>query len=280
VSAQPPTTNTGQDAYAELKNLRLVIRSKNADENNEEYLKDVWPTVLSTTNHEGAKKLWLTSVTTDPMVGTDSAQSNYERLVLEDMDDEESQVKRARGRLDRGSRLEPLWHTLKQTVSPARYVKVLREVTKGRRGEIVFVKLPVRSTTVAQMDVAVQGFDLEQQYYEDKRKKEVSQPAKPPGRVNIRQPSNFQSRPFQQGAPPSNFQSRPFQQGAPPSNFRNRPFQQKPPGPQGKPTNPPASSNQPGKGQFLTDEEYRKLSPEERTALRESRKAGAGGSPK
>ncbi|XP_043990584.1 uncharacterized protein LOC122841377 [Gambusia affinis] len=81
----------------------------------EGYLKDVWPTVVSATKYEGAKKLWITSVTTEPMTGSESAQNHYERLVLEDMDDEKSQIRRARGQLDKGSRLEPLWRTLKQT---------------------------------------------------------------------------------------------------------------------------------------------------------------------
>uniref|UniRef100_A0A3B5LE81 RNase H type-1 domain-containing protein n=1 Tax=Xiphophorus couchianus TaxID=32473 RepID=A0A3B5LE81_9TELE len=79
VSAQPPATTTGQDAYAELKNLRLVIRSKNADENNEEYLKDVWPTVLSTTNHEGAKK----KGTVESTKATNTRWGRWEDILLD-----------------------------------------------------------------------------------------------------------------------------------------------------------------------------------------------------
>ncbi|MEQ2226603.1 hypothetical protein ILYODFUR_029004 [Ilyodon furcidens] len=91
------------------------------------------------------------------------------------MDDEDSQIRRGRLRMDGGQRLAPVWHMVKQTISPARYVKALREVTKGRRGEIAFAKMPMQGTTVPQMDQAVISYDLEQQFYEERERKRQDQ---------------------------------------------------------------------------------------------------------
>ncbi|MEQ2316970.1 hypothetical protein AMECASPLE_037959 [Ameca splendens] len=88
------------------------------------------------------------------------------------MDDEDSKIRRARLRMDGGQCLAPVWHVLKQTISPARYVKALREVTKGRRGEIAFAKMLMQGTTGPQMDQAVISYDLEQQFYEERRRQD------------------------------------------------------------------------------------------------------------
>ncbi|MEQ2242486.1 hypothetical protein ILYODFUR_036312 [Ilyodon furcidens] len=111
------------------------------------------------------------------------------------MDDEDSQIRRARLRMDGGQRLAPVWHVLKQTISPARYVKALREVTKGRRGDIAFAKMPMQGTTVPQMAQAVISYDLEQQFYEEKRKKETGQGAKPSTKASVKAPANPPTRP-------------------------------------------------------------------------------------
>lgn len=247
-----PSLQNTTPASMPFVSLKTLVRDKGTDESNEEYLKDVWPMVTASTDHDGARKLWLTYVTADPVGRPESAQNHYERLVLEDMNDEDSQVKRAKGRLDRRNRLMPVWHVLMQNVPPSRYVKVLREVTKGRRGEMTFMKMPIRTTTVAQIDQAVQSYDLEQHYYEEKRKKEVSQPMKTPNKANMRPSSNIQSRPPQQKAP----------------------------GPQEKFPSQTAAANPQKKTTYLSREEYNKLTPEQKKALYESRGSGTGRPPK
>ncbi|MEQ2196053.1 hypothetical protein XENOCAPTIV_023083, partial [Xenoophorus captivus] len=163
---------------------------KRSEESSEDYIKDVWPMITNATESDEAKKLWLSHVTAHPLDKQGTAQSHYERLVLEDMDDEDSQIRRARLRMDGGQRLALVWHVLKQTISPARYVKALREVSKRRRGEIAFAEIPMQCTTVPQMDQAVISYDLEQQFYEEKRKKETGQGAKPPSKASVKAPAN------------------------------------------------------------------------------------------
>ncbi|MED6240871.1 hypothetical protein ATANTOWER_029932 [Ataeniobius toweri] len=127
--------------------------------------------ITKATESDEAKKLWLSHVTAHPLDKQGTAQSHHERLVLEDMDDEDSQIRRTRLRMDGGQHLAPMWHVLKQTISPVQYVKALREVTKGRRGEIALAKMPMQGTTVPQMDQAV-IYDLEQQFYEERKRQD------------------------------------------------------------------------------------------------------------
>ncbi|MEQ2198669.1 hypothetical protein XENOCAPTIV_016314 [Xenoophorus captivus] len=184
MSEQPPEA----DVFREYK--KTLVREERSEESSEDYIKDVWPMITNATESDEAKKLLLSHVTAHPLDKQGTAQSHYDRLVLEDMDDEDSQIRRARLRMDGGQRLAPGWHVLKQTISPVRFVKALREVTKGRRGEIAFAKMPMQGTTVPQMDQAVISYDLEQQFYEERRKKETGQGAKPPTKANVKAPAN------------------------------------------------------------------------------------------
>ncbi|MEQ2211824.1 hypothetical protein XENOCAPTIV_017376 [Xenoophorus captivus] len=156
LTASSPET----DVFREYKKIKTLVREKRPEEDSEVYIKDVWPMITNATKSDEAKKLWLSHMTAHPLDKHGTAQSHYERLVLEDMDDEDSQIRRARLRMDGGQRLAPVWHVLKQTNSPARYVKALREVTNGRRAEIAFSKMPMQGTTVPQMDQAVIAYDL------------------------------------------------------------------------------------------------------------------------
>ncbi|MEQ2309209.1 hypothetical protein AMECASPLE_036147 [Ameca splendens] len=133
MSKQPTASSPEADVFREYKKIKTLVREKRSEESSEEYIKDVWPIITNATESDEAKKLWLSHVTAHPLDKQGTAQSHYERLVLEDIDDEDSQFRRARLRMDGGQRLAPVWHVLKQTISPARYVKALREVTKGRR---------------------------------------------------------------------------------------------------------------------------------------------------
>ncbi|MEQ2199128.1 hypothetical protein XENOCAPTIV_025414 [Xenoophorus captivus] len=252
MSEQPTASSPEADVFREYKKIKTLVREKRSEESSEDYIKDVWPLITNATENDEAKKLWLSHVTAHPLDKQGTAQSHYRRLVLEDMDDEDSQIRRARLRMDGGQHLAPVWHVLKQTISPARYVKVLREVTKGRRGEIAFAKMPMQGTTVPQMDQAVISYDLKQQFYEERRKKETRQGAKPPTKASVKAPAN----------PP------------------NRPPLQRREEPQRRFYGPPASQGPQKKNTFLPREEFNKLSSEEKKALFESRRSGTGGADK
>ncbi|MEQ2202086.1 hypothetical protein XENOCAPTIV_023763 [Xenoophorus captivus] len=249
MSEQHTASSPEADVFCEYKKIKTLVREKRSEESSEDYIKDVWPMITNATESDEAKEFWLSHVTTYPLDKQGTAQSHYERLVLEDMDDEDSQIRRARLRMDGGQCLAPVWHVLKQTISPARYVKALREVTKGRRGEISFAKMPMQGTTVPQMDQAVISYDLEQQFYEERRKKETGQGAKPPTKASVKAPAN----------PP------------------DRPPLQRREEPQRRFYGPPASQGPQKKSTFLPREEYDKLSSEEKKALFESRRSGTGG---
>ncbi|MEQ2192872.1 hypothetical protein XENOCAPTIV_018853, partial [Xenoophorus captivus] len=249
MSEQPTASSPEADVFREYKKIKTLVKEKRSEESSEDYIKDVWPMITNATESDEAKKLWLCHVTAHPLDKQGRAQSHYERLVLEDMDDEDSQIRRARLHMDGGQRLAPVWHVLKQTIPPARYVKALREVTKGRRGEIAFAKMPMQGTTVPQMDQAVISYDLEQQFYEERRKKETGQGAKPPTKASVKAPAN----------PP------------------NRPPLQRREEPQRRFYGPTASQGPQKKSTFLPTEEYDKLSSEEKKSLFESRRSGTGG---
>ncbi|MEQ2210004.1 hypothetical protein XENOCAPTIV_007167 [Xenoophorus captivus] len=246
MSEQPTASSPEADVFREYKKIKTLVREKRSEESSEDYIKDVWPMITNATESDEAKKLWLSHVTAHPLDKQGTAQSHYERLVL---DDEDSQIRRARLRMDGGQRLAPVWHVLKQTISPARYVKGFREVTKGRRGEIAFAKMPMQGTTVPQMDQAVISYDLEQQFYEERRKKETGQGAKPPTKASVKTPANPPKRPLPQGVEE----------------------------PQRRFYGPPASQGPQKESTFLPREEYDKLSSEEKKALFESCRSGTRG---
>ncbi|MEQ2316331.1 hypothetical protein AMECASPLE_031522 [Ameca splendens] len=99
------------------------------------------------------------------------------------------------------------------------------------------------------MDQAVISYDLEQQFYEERRNKETGQGAKPPTKASVKAPAN----------PP------------------NRPLLQRREEPQRRFYGPSASQGPQKKSTFLPREEYDKLSSEEKKALFESCRSGAGG---
>ncbi|MEQ2202906.1 hypothetical protein XENOCAPTIV_019730 [Xenoophorus captivus] len=246
---QPTPSSPEADVFCEYKKIKTLVREKRSEESSEDYIKDVLPMITNATESDEANKLWLSPVTAHPLDKQGTAQSYYERLLLEDLDDEDSQIRRARLCMDGGQRLAPMWHVLKQTILPARYVTALREVTKGRRGEIAFAKMPMQGTTVPQMDQAVISYDLELQFYEERRNKDTVQGAKPPTKASVKAPANPPNRlPLQRREEPQR-------------RFYGLPAPQ---GPQKKST-------------FHPREEYDKLSSEKKKALFESRKSGTGG---
>lgn len=137
------------------------MRENRPEESDEDYIKDVWPMVMTTAECDEARKLWLSHVSTNLVGKRESAQKHYERLVLEDMDNEDSQIQYAKLRMDQGQCLTSVWYQLKQVIPPARYVKALRVVTQGWRGEINLAKMPLYETTGPQIDLAVKSYDLE-----------------------------------------------------------------------------------------------------------------------
>lgn len=113
----------------------------------------------------------MSHITANPADKRVSAQSHYEQLVLEDMDNEDTQIQHATLHMDQGQRLTPVWYQHKQVIAPTKYVKTLRVVTQGQRGEINFAKMPLHDSTIQQIETAVKSYDLKQQYYENKIKK-------------------------------------------------------------------------------------------------------------
>ncbi|MEQ2213961.1 hypothetical protein XENOCAPTIV_024614 [Xenoophorus captivus] len=113
----------------------------------------------------------------------------------------------------------------------------------------VYKKIKTLDTTVPQMDQAVISYDLEQQFYEERRKKETGQGAKPPTKASVKAPAN----------PP------------------NRPPLQRREEPQRRFYGPPALQGPQKKSTFLPREEYNKLSSEEKKALYKFCRSGTGG---
>ncbi|KAM3583197.1 uncharacterized protein V6R79_015670 [Siganus canaliculatus] len=175
VPPAPAKVSTDGQEFTEFKKIKALVRPKGPNEEIKGYLKEVWCLVEGSTECESAKRLWLSHITSHPIDRKEDAKSHYARLVLEDEDDEEAHISRARAGLEQGQTLAQVWHGLKEVIVPKRYVKALRAVTKGHRGEVTFVKMPTSETTVAQMNAAVKSWDLEHQFYEEKRKKEAKQ---------------------------------------------------------------------------------------------------------
>lgn len=88
--------------------------------------------------------------------------------MLEVIDNEDTVIGGASGKLGEGQTLAQMWHELKE-VTPKSYVQALRMVTRGKKGEVTIVRLPAGETIVRQLDQAVRSCDLEQQFYEDKK---------------------------------------------------------------------------------------------------------------
>lgn len=55
--------STDADDFREYKKNKPLIRERRPDEEEESYIKDVWPLVISPTESEGVKKVWLTHST-------------------------------------------------------------------------------------------------------------------------------------------------------------------------------------------------------------------------
>lgn len=182
------------------------------------------------------------------MNAREPAVKHYQRLVLEDLDDEEFLIARGRAGLENGQTLSQVWHMLKGSIPPKRYVKTLRAITEGRRGEVTFVRMPADMTSTRELEVEVKKYDLEQNFYEGKRKRGAKQP------VKAEKPTPRPATPGPTRRPPKRSQVSPS----------------KPP--ESGPRVAPAK-----KGGYLPPEEYSKLTSEQRDALREAHWVTSGG---
>ncbi|KAE8299785.1 hypothetical protein D5F01_LYC02203 [Larimichthys crocea] len=124
------------------------------EENMREYLREVWRLKEGGTDNEDAKKLWLSHITSQPVDKSEPARQSYERLVLEDIDNEDAHI----AKQEQNQTLTQVWHSLKQVIAPTRYVRALRMVTAQKSGEMTFVTMPVGGNTVPQMDEVVTVF--------------------------------------------------------------------------------------------------------------------------
>lgn len=251
---QPRQSGSKASDYEEFKKLKDLVAPRETQESLVEYLKRVWELMESTTDNEEAKRLWFNHVTGHPYGKGTPVSEHYHRLVLEDITDEDAFLERCRTGLDQGRTLSQVWYDIKAKVSPNRFVKALRVVTRGRRNEVAFVKLPSTGSTLTQLERAVVSWDLENKFYEDKRRKE----ARPSPKAADRAVGN--------SAPTPSPAKRNEKQGA----DRNRAYNTTSPQQRQRRDDGPVK-----RSNYLPPEEYKKLTPEERDALRAARQTAA-----
>lgn len=87
--------------FQDFKSLKALVRVQQAVEELSTCLLEVWP--LITTANEGARKLWLTHVISDPFGPEGTAQEHCKCLIL--AEDEETHIARACAVLDQGQTL-------------------------------------------------------------------------------------------------------------------------------------------------------------------------------
>lgn len=92
------------------------MRDKRPEEGIKEYIKDVWNLVEINTENEDAQRLWLTHITSHPVVTKEPPQSHYEWSVLKDINDEDAYLAKAQAGIDQSKTLSQIWHKMKQVV--------------------------------------------------------------------------------------------------------------------------------------------------------------------
>lgn len=75
------------DEFCEYKKIKYIVRPKKKQESKEDYLRDVCPMIVSSTECEGAKRLWLSHITGQLVEKQGLAQECYEKFVPEDDND-------------------------------------------------------------------------------------------------------------------------------------------------------------------------------------------------
>ncbi|XP_031695030.1 uncharacterized protein LOC116377522 [Anarrhichthys ocellatus] len=250
-------------SFNEFKKIKAMVANKDPKESVQEYLTQKWLMVKSSSTNDEAKRLWLAHVTDQPMGPEETAEQHYRRLVLEDCEDEESQIEKARKSLDKGQTLTQAWYALRQTILPERSVQALRKLTKGLMNNIDFVTLNIKKSTTEQIQETVRKWDLKKKHFDEKREKRSQpKPAAPrPSYDNARPPEGpgpSQTPRRQQGGfqrAPQGFQRQEGFQGQ--GGFPKAQPQQQRPGPR------PPPANKGGAG-FLSSEDYNKLTIEPR----------------
>lgn len=137
------------------------MRDKRPEEGIKEYIKDVWNLVESNTENEDAQRLWLTHITSHPVVRKEPPQSHYEWSVLKDINDEDAYLAKAQAGIDQSKTLSQIWHKMKQVVVLPRLWG--SKGCDGREEGVNFITMPAE-TTVPQIDHAVKSGDLEHQH--------------------------------------------------------------------------------------------------------------------
>ncbi|MEQ2207724.1 hypothetical protein XENOCAPTIV_017567 [Xenoophorus captivus] len=161
MSEQHTASSPEADVFREYKKIKTLVRERRSVESNEDYIKDVWPMINNATESDEAKKLWLSHVTAHPLDKQGTAESHYRRLVLEDMDDEDSLIKRAKVRMDSEVGKEPYLEDTGAEVSMTRrglkttgYLTVqfakgtAEEMPYGTWQGIIWVKGPYNLITI------------------------------------------------------------------------------------------------------------------------------------
>ncbi|KAK9517560.1 hypothetical protein VZT92_022920 [Zoarces viviparus] len=262
-------------SFNEFKKIKAMVANRDPKESVQEYLTRKWLMVKASSTNDEAKRLWLAHVTDQPMGPEETAEEHYRRLVLEDCEDEESQIEKARKSLEKGQTLTQAWYALRQAIPPDRSVQALRKLTKGLMNDIDFVTLNINKSTTEQIQETVRKWDLKKKHLEEKRERgSQPKPTAPRASYDGAGPPEGSSPSQAPRRPPGGFQraAQGFQRG---QGFqRQGGFPRPPPEPQRQgPRTPPV-----GKSGFLSSEEYNKLTTEQKQALRVSRmEAGSEG---
>ncbi|KAF0022148.1 hypothetical protein F2P81_025602 [Scophthalmus maximus] len=277
---QNPQPNDERD-YREFKKIKDLIRPKKDGEEIKDYLKEVWELVENNSENDGAKRMWLTHITSHNVDHSEPARNHYKRIVCEDLDEEDIILEKACTALDQGKTLSQVWHEIKQVIPPSRYIKVLRTVMNGRRGELGFQQMSKDKTTEAKIEKEVEKWDIAEKWFHEKRKhgaqqqkktekpepKATPQPAPrkpatepPPSRRSAPEPTQY--RRF---APEQRQRWGPERDQAPYQRSPAEPHRYRTEGPGPRRTGPPPPRDiptQPKRGDYLSPEEYQKLTPE------------------
>lgn len=70
----PREVSEGQN-FREFKTLKTLVRERRDGQELSAYLLDVWPLITATTTNEGAKRLWLLHVTSNPVAPEGTVQA-------------------------------------------------------------------------------------------------------------------------------------------------------------------------------------------------------------
>ena len=210
-------------------------------------------------------------------------------VVTVEVDDEEELIQQSNEGLEQGHTLVSVWHMINSKLSPSRGLQVLR---RDRRNNVAFLCMTTTETTTGEITQAIKKLDVMETVFKVKRIKGAQQSNMP----EDRSPRQNYPPPQRQGfsPPQTRSEARPIQQdqrrivpfhqsqytSRPPQQDRRQEPPRAPPPRTGQPTAPQQKQMGPPKARrntYLSQEEYNKLDPAGRDALRAEREQANGG---